>query len=354
MSTILAAIADSSGPLCAHNQVMTTTGRALRLLSLLQSRPTWTGTELGARLGVTPRSIRRDVERLRELGYPVRASRGVGGGYQLGAGRALPPLLLDDEEAVAVAVCLRLAAGGTVEGLGEAALRTLAKLDQVLPARLRSKVAAVHEATTTLEGEGPRVDPDTLVILARGCRECARVGFSYAARSGAVSERRVEPYRLVATGRRWYLVAYDLDREDWRSFRLDRMSSVAATGWRFRARPAPDPARFVQQGTSVEPYPHVARVRLHASKDAAAEYLPPTVGTLETVDEATCLFVAGGHDLESMAWHLARLPWRFQVLGPPELMAVMRSLAVRLSDAASESPGAQRRTPSSSSSRSRG
>jgi predicted DNA-binding transcriptional regulator YafY len=185
-----------------------TTARVLRLLDLLQSRPVWSGTELAERLGVTTRSVRRDVERLRDLGYPVNAAHGAGGGYQLGAGRRLPPLLLDDTEAVAVAVCLRLAAGGTVEGLGEAAVRTLAQLDQVLPGRLRAQVEAIHEATVTLDGGAAPVDAATLLLLARACRESERVSFAYAGPRGS-GERRVEPYRLVATGRRWYLLAYD-------------------------------------------------------------------------------------------------------------------------------------------------
>lgn len=307
-----------------------TTGRALRLLSLLQSRPVWTGSELASRLGVTTRSIRRDVERLRELGYPVHAAQGVGGGYQLGAGAALPPLLLDDEEAVAVAVCLRLAAGGTVEGLGEAAVRTLAKLDQVLPARLRAKVAAVQESTTTLDAPTTRVDSETLLALARGCRETERVTFDYAAANGAESSRRVEPYRLVATGRRWYLMAYDLDREDWRSFRLDRMGAVSATGWRFRPREAPDAAAFVQRSTSQHPYEFLARVLVSAPMAEASAQLPPTVGVLTASGPDRCVFESGGNDLDVMAWHLARLPWPLVVLDPPELVGAMRALAARL------------------------
>ncbi len=310
-----------------------TTGRALRLLSLLQSRPVWTGPELAARLGVTSRSIRRDVDRLRELGYPVAATQGVGGGYQLGAGRALPPLLLDDDEAVAVAVCLRLAAGGTVEGLGDAAVRTLAKLDQVMPGRLRAKVAAVHEATVTLDTVADRVDSDTLLTLARGCRETERLTFAYAAASGAETQRRVEPHRLVATGRRWYLMAFDLDRDDWRTFRLDRVSAAASTGWRFRPRPAPDAAAFVRRSVSQSPYAYVARVRVEAPEDVVAPHLPPTAGTTEPLDASSCLLLAGGGNLEHMALHLARLPWPITVLGPPELVVACRALAERLTAA---------------------
>jgi predicted DNA-binding transcriptional regulator YafY len=228
-----------------------TTERVLRLLGLLQQRPVWTGPELAERLGVTTRSIRRDVERLRGLGYPVSAAQGVGGGYQLGRGRGLPPLLLDDTEAVAVAVSLRMAAGGTVSGASEAALRTLAKLDQVMPPRLRSEVRAIHEATQTLDHGRVTVDGDVLLTLARGVRDLVRVRFGYEARDGTASRRTVEPVGLVAAGRRWYLMAHDVDRDDWRTFRLDRMTSVATTTWRFRERPHEDPATYVQRSVAV-------------------------------------------------------------------------------------------------------
>ena len=205
-----------------------TTSRVLQLLGLLQSRRVWTGEELAERLAVTTRSVRRDVERLRDLGYPVHASKGHGGGYQLGAGAALPPLLLDPDEAVAMAVCLRLAAGGSVAGVGESALRALSKLDQVMPARLRSQVAAVHDATVTLPSnysDSP-VEPDVLMTLARACRDHEHVTTGYVDRAGSGTARRLEPYQLVTTGRRWYLLAYDRDRQDWRSLRLDRMADV--------------------------------------------------------------------------------------------------------------------------------
>src|SRR3954464_6022871 len=218
-----------------------TTERVLRLLGLLQQRPVWTGSELAERLGVTTRSVRRDVERLRGLGYPVLATQGVGGGYQLGRGRGLPPLLLDDSEAVAVAVSLRMAAGGTVSGASEAALRTLAKLDQVMPPRLRSEVRAIHEATQTLDYGQATVDGDTLLQLAKAVRDTVRVRFDYEARDGTPTSRTAEPVGLVATGRRWYLMAYDVERDDWRTFRLDRMSRVKATTWRFSTREHEDP-----------------------------------------------------------------------------------------------------------------
>ena len=225
-----------------------TTSRVLQLLGLLQSRRVWSGEELAERLGVTGRSVRRDVERLRDLGYPVLASKGHGGGYQLGAGAALPPLLLDPEEAVAMAVCLRVAAGGSVAGVGESALRALSKLDQVMPARLRAQVSAVHDATVTLtsgQTDTP-VEPDVLMTLARACRDHEHVNAGYVDIRGNETQRRLEPYQLVTTGRRWYLLAYDRDKLDWRSLRLDRMSDVRALGSTFVPRDAPDAASYVQ------------------------------------------------------------------------------------------------------------
>ena len=209
------------------------TSRVLQLLGLLQSRRVWSGEELAERLGVTGRSVRRDVDRLRDLGYPVHASKGHGGGYQLGAGAALPPLLLDPEEAVAMAVCLRVAAGGSVAGVGESALRALSKLDQVMPSRLRAQVSAVHEATVTLTSgqQQDLVEPDVLMTLARASRDHEHVALSYTDIRGNVTQRRLEAYQLVTTGRRWYLLAYDRDRDDWRSLRLDRMTDVRALGF---------------------------------------------------------------------------------------------------------------------------
>ncbi|HEU4540640.1 MAG TPA: WYL domain-containing protein, partial [Jiangellaceae bacterium] len=198
-----------------------TTERVLALLGLLQQRQVWTGPELADRLGVTPRTVRRDVERLRTLGYPVHAGQGIGGGYRLGPGQDLPPLLLDDEEAIATAVSLLAGAGGAVAGAGDAALRALTKLDRVLPTRLRHEVRALSGSVESFGGGRTPVDPDVLMTLARACRDEVDAGFDYPSGS-EVRRRRVEPYRLVASDRRWYLLAYDLDRDDWRSFRVDR------------------------------------------------------------------------------------------------------------------------------------
>lgn len=308
-----------------------TTARVLQLLGLLQSRAVWSGPELAARLGVTARSVRRDVERLRELGYPVSASQGVGGGYQLGAGRALPPLLLDSDEAVAVAVCLRLAAGGTVAGVGEAAVRTMAKLDQVLPARLRAQVTAVRDATVTIDYQPIAVDPDCLLVLARCVRESQQARFDYTDREGALTSRRVEPYRLIATGRRWYLMAFDLDREDWRSFRLDRMTTAAASTFRFTPREAPDAESYIQRSRSGA-WKHTAVVRLEASAAEAAEQVG-SWGELRPVDGRCCELVVGADNTEMLAWWLLRMPFTFTVLEGAGVRAALRELAGRAAHA---------------------
>ena len=310
--------------------VEATIERVLRLLALLPRRPSWTAAELAAELGVTDRSVRRDVERLRAVGYPVQATAGVGGGYQLGAGTRLPPLILDDEEAIATAVSLRMAAGGTVAGADEAALRALAKLDQVMPPRLRAEVRAVHGATETLVGPGVEIDAELLVTLARACRDAVRVRFRYAGRDGAERERTVEPVRMVATGRRWYLMARDVDRDDWRTFRLDRMREVTATTWRFRPREHPDPVAYVQRSVTEAPYRHLARVRVHAPPDEVRQLVPPQVGRVEDDRDGWCVLITGGVDLEWLAVHVTRLNVEVEVLEPPELREVAAQLARRL------------------------
>ncbi|MER5393402.1 YafY family protein [Saccharopolyspora sp. NPDC002686] len=315
-----------------------TAERVLRLLALLQRRPSWTATELAAELGVTDRSVRRDVERLRALGYPVHATAGVGGGYQLGAGTRLPPLLFDDEEAIATAVSLRLASGGTVAGTGEAALRALAKLDQVMPPRLRAEVRAVHSATDTLVGPGTEIDAELLVTLARACRDSVRVRFRYARRGDEESERAVEPVRMVATRHRWYLMAFDVDRDDWRTFRLDRMREVTATTWRFRPREHPDPVAYVQHSTSEAPYRHLARVRLRATAAQVRDLVPPQVAKVEDDEDGWCTFTAGGDDLDWLAMHIARLGFEAEVLDPPELRRAAQHLAHRLTTMATGEP----------------
>jgi predicted DNA-binding transcriptional regulator YafY len=224
-----------------------TTTRLLRLLSLLQSPREWPGSELAGRLQVSPRTVRRDVARLRDLGYPVQATRGSDGGYRLVAGAAMPPLLLDDEEAVAIAVGLRTAAGLAVDGIEEASVRALAKLERVLPSRLRYRVGTVSTATVPVPGYGPTVDPAHLAVLAAAATNRERLRFRYRAHDGAQRGRHVEPHGLVAAGRRWFLVAFDLERDDWRIFRVDRVTEPFPTGARSvqRELPEADPAAFV-------------------------------------------------------------------------------------------------------------
>jgi predicted DNA-binding transcriptional regulator YafY len=304
----------------------------LQLLGLLQSRRVWTGEELAERLEVTTRSVRRDVERLRDLGYPVHASKGHGGGYQLGAGAALPPLLLDPDEAVAMAVCLRLAAGGSVAGVGESALRALSKLDQVMPNRLRSQVAAVHDATVTLtsgQSDTP-VQPDVLMTLARACRDHEHVSAGYVDRAGTPTQRRLEPYQLVTTGRRWYLMTYDRDRQDWRSLRLDRMADVRALGSTFVPRDAPDAASYVRRSISTSPYRYTARVRYQAPVEAIERIFPAASVDVEPDGPDACIVTTGADDPERMVLYLALPNCEFEILEPPAVIEAARTMGARL------------------------
>ena len=311
-----------------------TTERVLALLGLLQQRPVWTGPELAERLNVTPRTVRRDAERLRTLGYPVHASQGVGGGYQLGPGQDLPPLLLDDEEAIATAVALLAGVGGALAGAGNAALRALAKLDRVLPTRLRHEVRALSGSVESFDGGRTPVDPDVLMTLARSCRDEVEVGFRYPSRE-QVRRRRVEPYRLVASDRRWYLFAYDLDRDDWRTFRVDRMTEVAARTWRFRRRPAPDAAAHVQEGVASRVYPRQARFLVHAPAETVRTQLPPSAAAVRPVDDERCEVLSGGGNLDPVLLHVLRLGHRFEVLEPADLRERSVVLAERLRAAGS-------------------
>lgn len=307
-----------------------TTERVLTLLGLLQQRRLWTGPELADRLGVTSRTVRRDVERLRALGYPVHAGQGVGGGYQLGPGQELPPLLLDDEEAIATTVSLLAGAGGG-SGASDAALRALTKLDQVLPTRLRHEVRALSGSVAFFGGGRPPIDPDVLMTLARACRDEVEAGFDYP--SGSEVRRRAEPYRLVASDRRWYLLAYDLDRDDWRTFRVDRMTAVSARTWRFRPREAPDAAAYVQEGVASRVYPHRARFLVHAPADTVREQVSASAAVVRPRGDDRCEVLSGGGDLDFVLMHVLLLGHDFEVLDPEELAGRARALAERLRSA---------------------
>ncbi|MFF0153323.1 helix-turn-helix transcriptional regulator [Micromonospora sp. NPDC005203] len=313
-----------------------TSVRLLRLLTLLQVRREWSGAELADRLAVTTRTVRTDVERLRVLGYQIESHPGVAGGYRLGAGSALPPLLLDDDEAVAVAVGLRAAAGGSVTGIEETSLRALAKLEQSLPSRLRHRVDALRAATVSAAGGGPTVDAGTLTAVSTAVHRAERLRFDYAGHDGTATVRDVEPYRLVYTGRRWYLLGWDTDRADWRTFRADRIRPRVPTGPRFTPREPPggDAVAHVLRGVGSTAWPHPARVRLHASADQVAQRIPSTAGLLEAIDERTCLLHTGGESLRNLAAFLSTIEVDFDVLDPPELRAVVRAVAARFGRAA--------------------
>ena len=314
----------------------TTSSRLLTLLSLLQTRRDWAGQELADRLDVSGRTVRRDVDRLRELGYPVESLTGPAGGYRLAAGTALPPLLLDDDEAIAIAVGLRTAARASVTGIEETSVRALVKLEQVLPSHLRRRVQALGAATMTLErGGGPTADPQVLTLIAAACRDHERLRFGYEGRDGAKTRREVEPHSLVNVGRRWYLVAWDCGRKDWRTFRIDRLSRPHA-GVRFRPRdlPAEDAAAYVSQALSARPNRYEARLTLHASADELTKRLPRYWGPFEPLADDRCEYRTGDDNLEWLAARITMLGVDFEVHEPPELIAHLQALSERFARAA--------------------
>lgn len=320
--------------------MLETSARLLKLLSLLESRREWTGGELAERTGVTVRTVRRDMDKLRSLGYPVNASLGVAGGYQLGAGAKLPPLLLDDDEAIAVAVGLRTAAGGTVAGIAETSLRALAKLEQVLPTRLRHRVNSLHEMTVSLSGGAPTVESEVLSAVATACRDHQRLRFDYRDKAGTSTVRSAEPHRLVHTGRRWYLVAWDLDRDDWRTFRADRMSPRIPTGPRFTPRELSDEdvARLTSMSISTSVYRVQGRFVLQAPAADVQEVVPPTAGVVEPIDDHTCRLIVGSPSLEQLAVWVALLGFEFTIEEPAALYDMMGPIAARLDRASSRRP----------------
>jgi len=315
------------------DRMLDTSARLLRLLSILPVRPAWTGTELAERLGITVRTLRRDMARLRDLGYPVVATPGVAGGYRLTAGSTLPPLLLDDDEAVAVVLSLSTATSHTVTGIAETSMRALTKIERILPARLRQRATALRSATVPLTGPAPTVDPGKLTLIAEACQALQRLTFDYRDHGGNATTRTVEPHRLVHTGRRWYLVARDDDRDAWRTFRVDRIDRPRITGIRFVPQDPPDAAAFVADSVTVAPYRFRARVRIHAPAHIVAESVPPTSGIVEAVDGDGCLLTTGADYVALIAMHLAVLGHPFTVLEPVELIDEIGTLADRLHSA---------------------
>ncbi len=315
--------------------MLNTSARLLRLLSLLQVKPDWTGPELAERLGVSTRTVRSDIDRLRSLGYPVAAVSGVGGGYRLGSGAALPPLLLDDDEALAVVVGLRTAAGG-VAGFEESASRALAKLDQVLPSRLRHRLATLQATTTVLPGSKPaEVAAETLTAIAAAVRAREQLRFDYTSGTGTTGRRTAEPHLLVHTRGRWYLAAWEAQRDGWRTFRADRMALRTPNGPRFRPRPEPEGglAGFVERAIGTAPW----RVRARAVVSAPAATIVarvPSVVLVEEIDAQTCAVHVGSDTPDDLAMWLGLLGADFVVDGPPEMAAALTTMSRRFDRAA--------------------
>ena len=312
--------------------MLKTSARALRLLSMLQVRREWSGEELSDRLGVDVRTIRRDVDRLRELGYVIDASAGRGGGYRLGAGTATPPLLLDDDEAVAVAVALGAAAGNTTT-TDDVVLRVLAKLDQLLPRRLRRRLSALPAVTVSLVNPQSAVSLSILAAIAAACRDQVQLRFSYRDMRGAATSRTVEPMRLVHTGRRWYLAAWDLGRSDWRTFRIDRVQPQPrlTTAGRFVPRQPPeDFATMVTRSITASPYRYQVRFRVRGSLAELRGRMPPWAGVLEPMDESYCVLTMGGDSCETIAAMIIHAGVEFSLIEPAELASPMREIATRL------------------------
>jgi predicted DNA-binding transcriptional regulator YafY len=315
-----------------------TSKRTLQLLSLLQTQRYWRGPELAERLEVSERTLRRDVDRLRELGYPVEARRGIDGGYQLAAGAALPPLILDDEEAVALCVGLQAAVqGGTVAGIAESSVRAFTKVVQVMPSHLRRRVDALVAVTepAVWGSTGAGVDPFVLTSVAQACRDDERLEFSYTSRDGARTVRDVEPHRLVLLERRWYLVAWDLTRYEWRSFRLDRLDKPRR-GAHFRPRQLPggDAADFVRAGIGNMQAPHSVEAVIHApAADVRARVGP--WASIEEIGHGRCVLRMTADSLEWAAMALGATGAGFEVVSPPELLPYVREWGDRFSRAAS-------------------
>jgi predicted DNA-binding transcriptional regulator YafY len=314
--------------------MLETSARLLELLSLLQLKRDWTGSELADRLGVSTRTVRADIGRLRSLGYPVDARPGVAGGYRLAAGTAMPPLLLDDDEAVAVAVGLGAVATRRL-GVEETSLTALAKLEQVLPSRLRRRVEAVREAVSVVPGTEPPLDPWVVGAVAAGARGGARLRFGYTKPGGGEGARHAEPRRLVSWGPLWYLLAWDLDRDDWRIFRVDRMVPRAPTGARFqpRAIPGDDAVEYVVGRVSKAAWKYRARVLVHAPAARVAAKIPVPVD-IEVVDETTCRVELGSDDPDRLALWMTQLDVDVEVIDGDELAAAFDRLAARLRRAA--------------------
>lgn len=313
-----------------------TSSRTLQLLSLLQNHRHWPGPELAARLGVSARTLRRDVDRLRELGYPVASQRGADGGYQLAPGAALPPLVLDDDESVALVVALHAAVQSSVAGVAESSVRALAKVVQVMPARLRRQAEALRAMTVPAPWttDDAAVDPRVLTAVAQACRDDEILELAYTTREGARSDRRLEPHQLVLLGRRWYLVAWDLGRFDWRSFRVDRIEAPRATRDRFHRRelPVPDAAAFVRAGIEAQAGGYDVEVVVEAPADLVRARIGRWA-TVEPTGDAECRVRMTSDSLEWPAFALGVVAAPFTIVEPAELVVQVRHWGRRFSAA---------------------
>jgi predicted DNA-binding transcriptional regulator YafY len=317
-----------------------TTSRVLRLLTLLQSHQFWSGPELASRLGVSDRTLRRDIERLRDLDYRVRASRGVAGGYQLERGAELPPMIFTSDEAIAIALALQGAVASTsIAGIADITVAAFAKLEQVLPSRLRNRVRALRASavSTAPIATESLVDADLLAVLALACRDSEVLRFRYTSGKGAGSSRRVEPLQLVQHARRWYLAGWDLDRGDWRSFRVDRIAALAPTARRTAPRglpPGVDAAGLVARGTTeaAARATHVAIIRIVAPFPEVSDYLSEYTTGLEPDGAVHTRWTIRSERLEVLAGALAWLPWRFEVVDGDALAEYLRGFAARLDE----------------------
>ncbi|MEO8900741.1 MAG: YafY family protein [Polyangiaceae bacterium] len=306
--------------------------RLLRLLTLLQARPSWAGAELAERLEVTPRTLRRDVERLRSLGYPIDGTTGVAGGYKLGSGASLPPLSLDEDEATAVFVGLHAAGGTGVTGAGTSAMRALAKLERVLPARLRKNLHTLRGSVLELSDRSPRLSLANVSSLAGACRERIVTRIVYTTRNGVETERRVEPFRLVRVGPLWYLVAWDPYKQEWRTFRLDRMASVERQNERFKARPPPgnDLVEYITRSLSASSHAHHAKVLLRAPIEDIRPRVGPHDGLFVRVSDSTCTLELAAPTLDILAARILWLGVDFEIISTDAFRRYLATLAERL------------------------
>ncbi len=320
--------------------LMDPTTRILRLMSLLQQRQDWTSTDLADQLGTTTRTIRRDITRLRELGYAVDAAPGPQGGYRLRAGSALPPLVLSDDEAVVLVVGLRVAALSGVSGSGDSAVSALAKLEELLPKRLQARVNALAADVVSLTPpEDAGTDPEVLATLALACRRQEHVALGYIDARGNATRRDIGPYRVVHADRRWYLVAQDLRRQAWRTFRIDRITSAQTLGGRVRFVDPPDPAALVAESVTTSVYSWTATIRLEMPQRSARRLIRPTVGQLIEETDTTTLLRMGANDLDWLARYLVGLDCNLEVVEPPELIDAINALGRRLASSGSKLRG---------------